>query len=507
MSNSRPLSGSSPVIKDSEVPPPADRPDILLILTDQWNPRMLGCGEDPHVQTPNIDGLAQAGVRFSNAYTSSPVCMAARCSLVSGQFPHRHGFWNNFTDLKFPAEQVSLFRRLQDAGYITAKIGKYHLFNLESGEDHADFRPYYDQLGLDWAQELPTPYMGPYLQNEYTRFLQAEGKLGAYIDDIAERFAIGDHLVVRPSPLTPDQHIDGYVASQSIAYMDSCPKDRPMFMCVSFPGPHTPFDAPEPYASQYAPEAMKLAPNVPADGGRGCDRAHIQRMQANYYGKLSHLDDRVGELVQALQRRGTADNALILFAADHGEYLGSHGRFGKGNFEEESARVPMLLSWPGRVQTNFECPALVSWLDIYATLIHAATGSESQEACQQSLLPLANGSCQTTHDAVFSEIGSGRGFLNYMVRQGEHKWFITNGSESLFHLASDPYEMQNLIQEESFQGLRHELKERLLDFLLTDQTNHAAGYKPLFQRMGLQTSGQKDVFGFLRRKFRDVHGL
>ena len=489
------------------MPFPEQRPDILLILTDQWNPRMLGCGEDQHVQTPNLDRLAQAGVRFSNAYTSSPVCMAARCSLVSGQFPHRHGFWNNFTELKFPADQVSLFRRLQDAGYITAKIGKYHLFNLEPGEDHADFQAYYDQLGLDWAQELPTPYMGPYLQNEYTRFLQAEGKLKAYIDDISERFTVGDHNVVRPSPLNPDQHIDGYVARQSMAYMDSCPKDRPMFLCVSFPGPHTPFDAPLPYANQYAPESMELSPNVPAQGGQGLDQSHIRRMQANYCGKLTYLDDKVGELLQALERRGTADNALILFTADHGEYLGRHGRFGKGDFHEESARIPMLMSWPNRVQTATVCSALVSWLDIYATLIHAATGSEVQSPSHHSLLPLASGACPATHEAVFSEIGSGRGYLNYMVRQGEYKWFVTNGSESLYHLATDPYELHNLIEEECAQSVRFDMKERLLDFLLTDQTNHAAGYKPLFQRMGLRTIGQEDVLDFLQRQFYQVHGL
>ena len=354
------------------MPGPSSPPDVVLILTDQWNPRMMGCYGDSAVRTPHLDRLAREGVRFDNAYASSPVCMPARCSLVSGQFPHRHGFWTNFTGLKFPADRVTLFHALREKGYTTAKIGKYHLFNPEAGEDHRDHGDYYDALGLDWAQELPTPYMGPYLRNEYTRFLEQKGMLQPYIDDIAARFVGGDHHVVRPSPLTPDEHIDGYVARQAERYIETCIRERPMFLCVSFPGPHTPFDAPRPYSDMYAPEAMTLAPNVPAKNRQGHEHAHIRRMQANYFGKLTHLDDRVGALLQALDRRGNLANTLVLFAADHGEYLGSHGRYGKGDFHEESARIPLLMRWPERIRPHQTCATPVSWLDLYATVLHAA---------------------------------------------------------------------------------------------------------------------------------------
>ena len=242
------------------------RPDILLILTDQWNARMVGYAGDAAVQTPHLDGLAAAGVTFSAAYTRSPVCMAARCSLASGLYPHNHGFWNNFTDVRFPARQITFFRDLQRAGYRTARIGKYHYFNLAWGEDHRDHSAYYAELGLDWAQELPTPYMGPYLRNEYTAHLQARGLFDAYATDIAERFATGDFDIVRPSPLPPDDHLDGYVAQQALAYLDRCPPNQPLFLCVSFPGPHTPFDAPSPYGERFAPAAMQSCAQRAGDG-------------------------------------------------------------------------------------------------------------------------------------------------------------------------------------------------------------------------------------------------
>ncbi len=481
-------------------------PDILLILTDQWNPRMLGCAGERIVQTPHLDALAGQGLRCDNAYTAAPVCMAARCSLVSGLYPHQHGFWNNYTGRKFPAGRVTLFRQLQAAGYCTAQIGKYHFFNLEAGEDHVQHKDYYADIGLDWPQELPTPYMGPYLRNEYTRFLADRGVLKRYIDDIAHRFVQGDHAVVGPSPLSPDEHIDGYVAQQALSFLDTCPRHQPLFLCVSFPGPHTPFDAPEPYASLYRPADMALPPNVPRDQDQRCGPDTIRAMQANYYGKLTHLDTRIGELLQAMHRRSQTDNLLVVFAADHGEYLGSHGRFGKGNFHEESARIPLILYWPGKFAPGRVSQSLVGWLDIYATIVQAARGARAQPGFGKSLAPLGRDSALALHHAVFSEIGTAGGF-NYMVRTGEHKWFVHNGAESLFDLSADPYELRNLAGAAEHQELRKGLQDCLRDFLMTSQVNEAAGYQPLFVRMGLQTAGEADALSYLTRQFYRIHGL
>ena len=114
------------------------KPDIVFIFCDQWNARYLGCTQHPLVRTPNLDALAADGCLFETAYTPSPVCMPARASLASGLYPHTHGFFSNYTGQQFPAEQVTLFRCLQQAGYTTAKIGKYHYFSLEWGQDYED---------------------------------------------------------------------------------------------------------------------------------------------------------------------------------------------------------------------------------------------------------------------------------------------------------------------------------------------------------------------------------
>ena len=353
-----------------KVPEKSHSPDVLLILTDQWNPRMLGCAGHAQVRTPNLDALAGEGIHLDAAYTQSPVCMPARGSLASGLYPHNHGFWSNFAGRKFPAEQITLFRDLQRAGYRTAKIGKYHYFNPEWGGSHADHGAYYDALGLDWAQELPTPYMGPYLRNEYTEHLKREGLLDAYLQDIAFRFEQGDHDVVAASPLPPEDHPDGYIARQSLAYIETCPTDKPMFLCVSFPGPHSPYDAPGEYATMFDPEEMVLAPNVP-EQIRHFDRKHVRKAQANYFGKLAALDHWVGQLVETMKRRAAWESALVIFAADHGEHLGSHGRMAKGWFTEESARVPMILRWPDHIPPGQRTNALAELIDVYPTIVDA----------------------------------------------------------------------------------------------------------------------------------------
>ncbi len=151
---------------------------------------------------------------------------------------------------------------------------------------------------------------------------------------------------------------------------------------------------------------MELPSNIPKDK----DQRYSLDKISNYYGKISHLDRRVGEVLQALQRRGRTDNALVIFAVDHGEYLGSHGRFGKGSFHEESARIPLILRWPSKFRNGQSSQSLISWLDIYATIVQAAWGEQAQLEMGKSLGPLSRDSQFAVHQAVFSEVGSARGF-------------------------------------------------------------------------------------------------
>ena len=484
------------------------QPDILFVLCDQWNARYLGCQGHAQVRTPHLDQLAATGCVFDTAYTPSPVCMPARVSLASGMYPHSHGFFYNFTGKVFPAEHVTLFHQLQQAGYTTAKIGKYHYFSLEWGEDFEDYRDYYGRLGLDWAEETSTPYQGPFLNTAYTRFLKERGLLDTYITDIAMRYVQGQYLP-QPSPLPPDFTPDGYVSRRTLKYLESAPRDRPLFVCASFPGPHTPLDAPGKYAAMYDPATVELPANYES---RHCsfEAETMRKMTAQYMGKMSHLDDRIGELVETLKTRGNWHNTVTVFSADHGDHMGEHNLVGKCGFEEGSARVPLIISGPGtplsgRGRRN---ASPVSFLDLYPTFLELA-GSRIPFQCQgASLVPILRGEKDRVHDAVFSEIADGDDF-NYMLRDSRWKWSLegTSGREHLFDMDADPHELQNLADSPAHAGTIRDLRHRFMRFLSNTQVNSARGYRILFDRIQLrfETEQPTEKQRMIIERLRDVH--
>ena len=479
--------------------------DIIIFLTDQWNPRMLGCAGDRVIQTPNVDRLAAEGTRFPNSYTICPVCMPARCSLASGRYPHNTGLWWNMTHYRFPAHHLSLFRRMKDAGYSTAQIGKYHysdLHTLTDSQATTGKEDWIARIGLDHPQELPSPYSTPWKPTEYSEHLKSKGLLRPYLDDLRDRFVTGDYRVVRPAPIPPEDHPDAYIARQAIEYINRHRTDQPMFLIVSLPGPHSPFDAPGEYAEMFRPEDMELAPNVP-ETVKGCDQDHVRRVQANYYGKIKLLDDWIGRVIVAQQQRGKWDDTLTVFTADHGEYMGSHGQFGKCGFWEESARIPMIVRWPDPPPRGNTVDALVELIDVYATVIDAAGGEPAWDTFGRSLMSFMHKPDIPFRDAAISEIGH-RGNLNYMVRGQRYKWFVSGGREHLFDLRDDPFEMNDLIGDSAYHNILDRLKNRLREHLMHTQINEAAGYESLFERIGKLTSMDR-LDQFLEQRFEAIH--
>jgi len=461
-----------------------NRPDVLILMTDQLNPHCLGYAGDPVIKTPNIDELAREGTSFNKAYTVCPVCMPARCSIISGLYPHNHGFWTNFTDHVFPTELGSMFRDIRHAGYRTAHVGKSHWFNLPWGDDYADRLDYYSTIGIEHAVEIPGPYMTPFCKSAYSEHLQSVGLWDAYARDIAMRLEKGQY-VLAPSPLPPDEHNDSLVGRKAIEFIENCPTDHRFCLHASFPGPHSPLDAPGEYADLFDPKTIELPPNIPdvvKSGANEYSRDEMKRMRANYYGKIALIDHWCGKIIDTLKRRGTWDNTLVIFTADHGEHMGAHGRLGKCHFNDESARIPMILRWPGRVRTGQSTPALAEVIDIYPTILDAIGGTPSFGRFGTSLLPVASGETDSVHDAVFSEISGGKKGMRYMVRTPQHKWWISPGQEHLYDMDSDPYEMTNLAERGDCRDLPRDMRQRLSDFLVTSQYDWAHDYIPLFGR-------------------------
>jgi len=485
-------------------------PDVLVILADQWNPRCLGSAGDTAVRTPTLDSLAAEGMVFDNCYTPCPVCMPARCALLSGLYPHNLGVFGNSGDYCLPPELGRMFQDVKTAGHTTAQIGKLHWSGGPAcRERFGTVEAFHKALGLDYCLDLPSPASTPGGSGPYQDHLRRIGRLDAYCRDMADRWALGSY-VPRPSAVEPEDHNDTFIAGAAVEFLDRQPAGKPYCLVVSFPGPHPPLDAPGRYATMVPPESIELPVNVPDETsyeGTDFDRRKLAEARADYYGKMALIDDNIGRLFDAVGRRGTWHNTLVIFSSDHGEMMGAHGRFSKGRFYEESARVPLIMRWPGKIEAGTRTPALVQSFDVYPTVVEAAGGELSAGHFARSLLPIALGRAKSVREAVFSEIANGSNF-NYMVRTPRYAWWIHRGDESLFDMTVDQYQLNNLIDSDDHRSVLDDIYRRHLAYFKSTQFNFAANSQPKKVRMKELGGGDTENLGDrLYEIFRKKHGL
>jgi arylsulfatase A-like enzyme len=234
----------------------------------------------------------------------------------------------------------------------------------------------------------------------------------------------------------------------------------------------------------FDPDKLTLPANVPATfqrEGRTIDHAALRRMLANYLGKMAFVDACVGQLVEALQSRGTYDQALVVFTADHGEMMGAHGALTKGRFHEEAVRVPLFVRWPGAV-TPGRSAAPVQMMDVYPTIVEAIGGQVTPGRFAKSLLPIATGKKDRVREVAVSEIGASNP-VRLMARDERFKYWVDEQREYLFDLRSDPLEQTDLSSTPEHRETLHLLREKLLTHLRSTQINLAEGYKPKVQRL------------------------
>lgn len=234
----------------------------------------------------------------------------------------------------------------------------------------------------------------------------------------------------------------------------------------------------------YNPQSLRLPANVPETferEKRNIEPPEVRRMLANYLGKIALVDDHVGRLVEAMQKRGTWDNTLVVFTADHGEMMGSHGALTKGKFYEESVRVPLVIRWPKHVEAG-RTKAIAQSMDVYPTIVDAIGGEMSPNRYAVSLLAIASGKAKRARNLVLSEIGKLPPY-DIMARNDRYKWWAQDDDEYLFDMESDPLEMNNLGHSEEHRSTSERMRRQLLTYLRTTQVNLAAGTKSKVQRL------------------------
>jgi len=447
----------------------AEKPNIILITTDQHRGDCLGIDGHPVVQTPNLDALATSGIRFRRGMTESPSCIPARRSLMTGTAPAAQGMvgmtnadWN---------PPHTLAGSLRDAGYQTALIGKLHL------------SPKKKRFGFEYQELADGPY--EHEGNAYTRWLRDEHN----IKDVDGAIAHGVDVngwIGRPGHLTEEQGMTFWCASRAINFLHhQRDPTAPFFLNVSFFDPHPPLVPPEWYYNRYINMDLPapLIGDWAQDPGRqkrgyptaawrvNLDPELMRCCRAAYYGTVNYIDDQIGRLTQYLRREGLFDNTLILFTSDHGEMLGDHHLFRKCWPYEASARVPYIVKppkpWnlPGGALSN--CP--VGLQDVMPTFLEAGGASIPQGCTGKSLLPIVRGESDSVrHELHIEDSGTYESIDGYHALIGDrykYVWYSQRHTEHLFDLENDPNEMNDLALGEGSDSQLAPWRGKLADVL------------------------------------------
>jgi choline-sulfatase len=437
--------------------------NILLIMADQLVPFLTGAYGHPVVKTPHLDRLVERGVRFDAAYTPCPLCAPARAALMTGKYASTLGCYDNAAVLH--ADEVTLAHYLTNAGYETVLSGKMH-------------------------------FIGPDQLHGFRRRLTTDvypaGVSWVPSQDAAGKFVGGGHarLYVPPNvgvrPWTKFLSYDEETHFRALEYLRergrSEPKE-PFFLVASYHHPHDPFHVTQELWDLYAgaeiaiptyPERLEASYSAmdrwlnevhETDQVDLGDPDNLRQLRRAYYGLVSFIDRKVGELLAALEQTGQRDNTIVIFTSDHGDMLAEKRMVQKRCFYEWSARIPLIVAFPDGSHAGRKPPEPVSLMDLVPTLLDVA-GVPMEDRLPMdatSLVGLLEGS-DSEERTVLSEYHVEKVKAPcFMARKGRYKYIYIHGHGSqLFDLEADPGEWRNLAGQTQMQAVEAALRDVIL---------------------------------------------
>jgi choline-sulfatase len=436
--------------------------NLLIIMSDEHDPRWMGCSGAALMHTPNLDRLAAGGLRFTDAYTTCPICVPARAAFAVGKYIHQIGFWDNADP--YDGSVPSWHHRLRDQGHRVVSVGKLHFRSTDDDNGFSEeivpmnvFEGKGDLYGLLRGDDMPPRADGKKLaalagpgESEYTW----------YDREIASRAQI-------------------WLREEARKY-----RDRPWVLFVSFVAPHFPLTAPPHWYYRYPFERIpmpklyrerNLHPYVRDQAENTgydkyfADEALVKRARAGYLGLVSSLDENIGHILDTVKDCGVEKNTRILYTSDHGDNLGARGLWGKQVLYEEAAKVPMIVAGPD-VPTGVRREP-VSHVDVYPTVMECV-GAEAPDASGFSLLSrIPERTVLSEYHASSSRSGE------YMIRHGKWKYvyFVRYPDRpELFDLDSDPEELKDLGGDPRHEQAKKECHEKLLDMLNPEEVDRRA---------------------------------
>jgi choline-sulfatase len=441
------------------------KPNILFLFSDQHAQRIAGCYGDAIALTPNLDQLATAGVTFDNAYCPSPLCVPSRMAMLTARHPYSQECWTNDDYLR--SDQATWLHAAGAAGYRPSIAGRLH----SMGPDQ--LHGYADRVSGDHSPNWP----------------------GVPRHDLGVLNKANDpwrqSLTQSGRGRSAYQVKDEDTAAAACATLDGIAQKRlqgdtePFCLTVGFLLPHPPYVAAPEDFDRFADAVPALVNPGPVPGehrwltwwreSRGIadvSAEDVRRARVAYYGLVYRMDALIGQVLDTLARHRLDENTLIVYSSDHGDHLGERGLWWKHTMCEESVRVPLIVSWPGRLPQGQRRRHVVSLIDVAATFVDAMEAAPLPLGQGKSLLPVAQDEHAPWSDETYSEYCSdsipawtgGEAVQQRMVRSGIWKLVYVEGhAPQLFNLEDDPGELRDLSADEAHQDKLREMLGKVLN--------------------------------------------
>ena len=447
-----------------------ENPNVLFLISDDLTETAVSSFAGTVCKTPNIDRLAEEGVRFTMTYCQYPVCGPSRASLMSGYYPSASTTYGYVSGRKnIGPDRKMLPELFKEAGYYTARVSKiFHMgvpIDIERGTDGTDdpacWVEKFNSQGPEWTAEGDAELV----QGNPDGTIERKG---GNVMTIVK--ADGDDLV----------HSDGKTAKKA-SELIRLHRNEPFFIAVGFVRPHVPFVAPRKYFVDYPWEDINVPEVIEGDWDdipkRGInyvtsvngqmDEEDEKKAIAAYYASVAYMDAQVGKVLHTLEEEGLEDKTIVVFTSDHGFHLGEHKFWMKVSLHEESVKVPLIIKVPGKKyavgnRQYAVCSSFAELLDLYPTLCELAGLEYSEHIQGKSLVPLLKNPDLAVRDMAFAVSQGGRTFL---IRTDQYAYLqydedAGSGIE-LFDMKKDPQQFYNLAMDVDYQDVVKEYQDKL----------------------------------------------
>lgn len=481
-----------------------NRPNIVLISVDQMRRDCLGISDHAVVETPNLDMMRLKGYQFTNAYSAVPSCIPARAALLTGQSQKKHRRVGYEDGISWDYKNT-LAQELTNVGYHTQCIGKMHVYPERNlcGFHNIVLHDGYLQFDRDTSVPQEKSHQN---NDDYLVWLKRNKGADA---DLLDSGLECNSWVARPFLYEEQYHPTNWCVSESIDFLRRRDSSKPFFLYTSFVRPHSPLDPPQHYYNLY--NNMQFPQPIMGDWANKNDDEQnglhistkkgvippnaLHRARAAYYGHISHIDNQIGRLFQAMAEYRLMENTVFVFVSDHGDMLGDHNLFRKALPYEGSAGVPLLVYDPGnllKAKQNKKINCLAELRDIMPTLLDIAGAQVPQEVDGLSLVPVMCEETNQVREYLHGEHSYDEASNHFIVTpKDKYIWYSQTGKEQYFDLENDPQELCDLILCQEAQERISLLKNYLIKELKDREEGYTDGEKLFIGKTPVNMLGMK----------------